>query len=91
MQATGTVADAIAAGLPGLCSDWWFLGESLGDAAVPVGHTAAQVAGALDRLDEHRLAAARSAATARRDHTRWSDVAVRTLALYEQVILDRWT
>ncbi len=90
MQATGTVADAIAAGLPGLCSDWWFLGESLGDAAVPVGHTATQVAAALERLDGDQLAAARSAAIARRDHTRWSDVAARTLALYEQVILDRW-
>ena len=44
MQATGTVADALAAGLPGLVSDWWFLSEALGDAAIPVGHTADGIA-----------------------------------------------
>ena len=90
MQATGTVADAIAAGLPGLCSDWWFLRESLGEAAVPVGHTAGPVAAALDALDDDILEAARMAAVARRDHTRWSDVAARTLTLYEQVLTDHW-
>ncbi len=90
MQATGTVADALAAGLPGLCSEWWYLRESLGAAGIVVGHRADDVAVALDALDDDSLEAARVAAVARRDHTRWSDVAARTLTLYEQVLEDHW-
>jgi len=90
MQATGTVADAIAAGIPGLCSTWWYLHESLGDAAITVGHRAEEVATALDALDDDTFEAARNAAVARRDHTRWSDVAARTLTLYEEVLTACW-
>ncbi len=90
MQATGTAADAVAAGIPGLCSSWWYLRESLGDAAIVVGHRAEEISAALDVLDDATLEAARVAAVARRDHTRWSDVAARTLTLYDRVLTDRW-
>ncbi len=64
---TGQPADAVAAGLPCLTSPWPYLAEVLGDAAIPYGATAADLAATLEALDEATLARAATAAAARRD------------------------
>ncbi|HPU39253.1 MAG TPA: glycosyltransferase [Microthrixaceae bacterium] len=89
MLATGTVFDAIGLGLPVLRSDWEFLTEVLGDAAIPVGHTAASVAAALDDLDAETVHAAAIAAELRRDELGWDVISSRTLALFEDVLAAR--
>ncbi len=88
MLATGTLADAIGVGLPALVSDWPFLTEMLGDAGIRVGHTAAEIAPALDALTHERLDAARAAMTALRPRFDWGPIAARTADLFERVVLD---
>ncbi len=86
MLATGTIFDAIGRGIPVLRSDWAFLVESLGDAGIPMGHTAASVAAAVDALDADSLARARDAAVVVRDELAWDVIAARTFALFEDVV-----
>jgi hypothetical protein len=69
-----------------LRSDWSFLVETLGDAGIPFGHTAASVAAALDGLDDDTLDRARHAAVVRRDELTWDLISARTLALFEDVL-----
>ena len=49
---TGQVADAVGAGIPALTSSWPYLAEVLGDAAIPYGRTAADLAATIDGLDD---------------------------------------
>ena len=86
MLATGTVFDALGLALPVLRSDWSFLTEVLGDAGIPVGHTAASVAAALDALDDDTLARARAAAAVRRDALAWDLIAARTYTLFDDIV-----
>jgi glycosyltransferase involved in cell wall biosynthesis len=88
MLATGTVADAIGVGLPALVSDWPFVHEMLGDAGITVGHTAPEIAAALDVLTPARLATARAAMAALRPRYDWQPIADRTFDLFERVVLD---
>ncbi len=88
MLATGTAADAIGVGLPVLRSDWGFLAEHLGAAAIPIGHTATSIAAALNALTPAALDAARAAAVARRADHEWSTIADATAALFERVVQD---
>ncbi len=60
----GIVGDAIGAGIPALVSDWEFLAEVLGEAAICYGATAADLTRCLDRLAPAELARAGAAARA---------------------------
>ena len=86
MLGTGTVFDAVGVGLVSLTSDWGFLTEMLGDAGIVVGHRADDIAAALNALDDERLAAARAATLARREHVLWSDIGARTVEVFEEAI-----
>ena len=88
MLATGTVADAIGVGIPALVSDWPYLTETLGDAGIRVGHTAAEIAAGLDALTRERLDAARAATLGLRPAYEWAPLATRTFDLFERVVLD---
>lgn len=63
---TGQVADVVGAGIPALVSDWPYLSEVLGDAAIPYGHSAEDLAGTLDGLDDATLERAAAASRALR-------------------------
>lgn len=82
---TGQVADAVGAGLPALVSPWPYLTEVLGDAAIPYGRTAADLAATIDALDEATLARARAAAVDRRPALDWAVVAEDTYALFDEI------
>jgi hypothetical protein len=58
MLTTGTVGDVVAAGIPALTSDWPYLAEALGDAAIPYGQ---DLTACIDALDDTTLAAAAAA------------------------------
>ena len=89
MLATGTAFDAIGLGIPALVSDWPFLTETLGAAGIRVGHTAAEVAAALEALTPADLATARDAMVALRPRYGWDAIADATFALLERVVLRR--
>lgn len=89
MLGTGTVFDAIGVGLVSLTSTWGFLTEMLGDAAIVVGHRSDDIAAALDDLTDDRLADARAATLARREHLLWSDIGARTVEVFEDVVRRR--
>ena len=82
---TGQVADAVGAGLPALVSGWPYLAEVLGDAAIPYGRTAADLAATIDGLDEPTLVRAAAAAVARRPALDWAALAEDTFALLDEV------
>jgi beta-1,4-mannosyltransferase len=87
MLATGTAFDAIGLGIPALVSDWPFLTETLGDAGIRVGHTADEIAPALDRLTAADLTAARAALDDLRPRHDWTPIADATFAVFERVVL----
>jgi hypothetical protein len=47
---SGVVGDAVGAGLPSVISDWMFLSETLGDAAICYGSTREELTACLERL-----------------------------------------
>ena len=85
MLATGTVFDCIGAGVPAITSDWEYLAEVLGDAAIRFGSTAADLRTCIDGLSDVALARFRQATTALRDRYQWSDIGLRTLAALEEL------
>ncbi len=87
MLATGTVFDAIGLGLPTLVSDWPFLAATLGDAGIRTGHTATDIAAALDELAIADLDRARAATEALRPRYEWDAIADATFALFERTVL----
>lgn len=86
---TGTVADAIGAGLPVLASDWPFLREYLGDTQFYYGRTAWDLAQCIDGLTHERLTAARAALVGRRTRFSWEATATQHAQLLEQVVTGR--
>lgn len=85
MLTTGTVGDAIAAGIPSIVSDWPFLAEVLGDAAIGYGRTRDDLVDCLRSLDQATLDRAGAAARALRPRDDWSRVAELTFELLEAV------
>ena len=71
-----------------LASDWPYLTETLGDAGIRVGHTAPEIAAALDALTRERLDAARTAMLGLRPAYEWAPLATRTFDLFERVVLE---
>lgn len=63
---TGTTGDVIGAGVAALTTDWPYLTETLGEAAIVYGRTADDLAATLAGLDRARLRAAAAAARALR-------------------------
>jgi hypothetical protein len=82
---TGLVADAVGAGIPALISPWPYLREVLGDAAIPFGQTASDLARTLDSLDDAALGRARDAIAERRTALHWSTLAEPTWRLLDEV------
>ncbi len=78
MLATGTVGDAVAAGLPTIASSWPYLAEALGGAAIVYGRTEDDLVACLDGLSHDALAAAAAAARALQPGLDWGLIAERT-------------
>lgn len=85
MLTTGTVADAIGAGLPALVSTWRFLEEVLGPAGIPYGRTREDLTRTLDALDRPTLAAAAEASRGLQERHSPELVAAAHLELFEAV------
>ncbi len=88
MLATGTAADALGMGLPGLVTEWEYLREVLGESAILVGHEPNHIASALNALTAEQVETARAASIERRSQYGWESIAGRTFDLFEQVVLD---
>jgi len=82
---TGQFADAIGLGVPALVSDWPFLVEMLGDAAIVYGRGREAMERGLRDLDAARVAEATAAARALQPRFAWDRIAEETLALLESV------
>jgi glycosyltransferase involved in cell wall biosynthesis len=80
MLTTGTVADAVGHGLATVASDWQFLTEALGDAAITYGRSEDELVACLESLTAEVLGRAASAAAARRGALDWSAIAAVTYA-----------
>jgi glycosyltransferase involved in cell wall biosynthesis len=85
MLATGTVGDAVGYGLPSLVSDWGFLDAYLGDAGIPYGRTASDLAARIDSLTAAELNSARRAALGLRERYDWARVAELHLQVLEEL------
>jgi glycosyltransferase involved in cell wall biosynthesis len=82
---TGQFADAVGLGIPALVSDWPFLVEMLGDAAIVYGRGREALERCLAGLDPERIERAAAACRARQAELDWARSADRTLALMEEV------
>ena len=82
---TGTVGDAVGLGLASLVSDWPFLAEVLGNAAIPYGRTREDLTRCIDSLDTGQLTAASAAARRLQSEQSWERAAEATFAVLEQV------
>ena len=80
MLTTGTIADAYGHGLATVASEWSFLTETLGEAAITYGRTEDELVACLDELTAEALGRAAASARARRGRLDWSNVAELTYA-----------
>jgi glycosyltransferase involved in cell wall biosynthesis len=86
MLTTGTVFDALGAGIGAICSDWSFLTETLGDAAIVYGSGPADLASCLRELDVSQLARSADGVAARAAELTWEASAEATLALLDELV-----
>ena len=86
MLTTGTVADAIGHGVPCLTSPWPYLSETLGDAALPYGATAADLCERLETLTETEIEQATTRMAALRPQYEWPQIGALHLSLWEALI-----
>jgi glycosyltransferase involved in cell wall biosynthesis len=89
MLTTGTMGDALGIGIPTLASNWGYLREALGDAAIYYGETADDLTTCIDALTVEQMATAAAATEERRAATDWSVSAESTLAFLDDVIASR--
>jgi len=78
MLTTGTAFDAIGAGLAVITSDWGFLDETFGDAAIRYGSTAAELEDCLRALTVEQLDNHKAAVAALRPRFDWGPIAEAT-------------
>lgn len=83
---TGTVGDAVAWGLPSLTTDWAFLIEVLGDAAIVFGRTAEDLAAAIDGLSPDRLRGAAATSRALRDRYDWTRLGAQLHGVLDELV-----
>lgn len=88
MLTTGTVGDAVAHGIPVLASNWEYLVEVLGDAAVVYGESASELRTAIDALDADSLDRCRRAMPALQASMGNETVAATLLAALDEVGID---
>lgn len=89
MLTTGTVADAIGAGIPAICSPWGYLREAMGDAGIYYDGTLEGLVDCLDGLGDSVLAEAQAAIPGRRAALDWGPIARTTFDLVESVVVAR--
>jgi glycosyltransferase involved in cell wall biosynthesis len=82
---TGQFADAVGLGIPALVSDWPFLVEMLGDAAIVYGQGRDALERCLRELDAGQLERAAAASRALQPVYDWARIAERTFELLEAV------
>jgi len=86
MLTTGLIGDAIAVAKPAIVSDWPFLTETFGDAAIVFGSDAAGLSRCLAGLDLATLDDRSNAMRALQDEYAWERSAEATVGLFEEVI-----
>lgn len=86
MLTTGQIGDAIGVGKPAIISDWPFLTESFGEAAIVYGHDVDGLRRCLETLDPATLDDRSDAMRALQPHYEWSGIAEATLDLFETVL-----
>ncbi len=86
MLTTGFVPDAIAMGLGILASDWGFLKETCGDAAIACGHTPESVAECLNRVTMSDVQAAKDASRTLRETRNWESARQPMIEFYHRVV-----
>jgi len=89
MLGTGTTSDLVAAGIPGLMSDWPYLHEHLGGLGIDMGRSVDDWTAALRELDHDRLAAAAACAAELRDRYDPARVGLATAVAIEQLGVQR--
>ena len=86
MLTSGLVSDAIAMGLGLLASDWGFLEETCGGAAIACGHTPETVAACLNRLSVSAVVRAKAASRTLRENRSWESAREPILKFYRSVM-----
>jgi hypothetical protein len=86
MLTSGLVSDAHAMGLGLLVSNWEFLREACGDAAIPCGHTPESVAQCLDELTVTDVRVAKAASRSMREAQSWEAAREPLLSFYRRVM-----
>jgi len=89
MLTTGTIGDAIGAGIPALCSSWGYLREAMGDAGIYYGDTREELTACIDDLTPEVLGAARAAIPERQAALAWAPIAEATYQLIDGVVASR--
>jgi hypothetical protein len=85
MLTTGTVGDVVGLGVPALVSEWPYLREALGAAAIPYGATAEELTACIEGLDETALARATEACRALQPVYAPECIAGQVLAVLDEV------
>ena len=81
MLTTGTAFDAIGAGVAAITSDWDFLDETFGDAAICYGSTARDLESCLRALTVEQIATHKAAVAALQPRFDWGAIAEQTFAV----------
>lgn len=80
---TGVVGDAIGFGIPGLVSDWAFLHESLGGAAIAMGDSEQTMTKAINQITQDHIDQAAKKALALKPAYDWQNLSQQFLSVLE--------
>ncbi len=89
MLTTGLIGDAIAVGKPSIVSEWPFLTETFGDAAMVYGSSASDLARCLAELDISTLDEQSDKMRALQSEYAWERSAEQTVALFRELVDSR--